>query len=345
MGKKKTAKIIDFSAYSGYSLSKNISNDEKKNNNKNQDKGTRKKYTKNNIKEDKKQRKNKPRIRISGKFILFILIIIAVCCFCLFTPSFNVNSVLIQGINGTEYIDPINSEISIDEDGQNTDITKDIIENGEVHIKTNHYSKQEIIDMAEIVMGTNIFQMSIGNIEKNIEKAPYIKSVVVKRVLPSTIKIEVEEREIKAYVDYIGAYMCIDETGYCVDSIKKDDKQDNIPIVRGINPVDTTQGFAVGEILNADDNIKVQRVSNLLNLIEKNELDMQILEIDVTDKENVTIVINNGDIKINFGDMSNMNIKIPFLPKILEDKQGKKGIINMNSDSDDIQPIFSEIIE
>ena len=170
-------------------------------------------------------------------------------------------------------------------------------------------------------------------------------AVEVKRILPSTIKIEVEEREIKAYVDYIGAYMCIDETGFCVDSIKKDQKEENIPIVRGINPIDSIQGFMIGDILNADDSIKVQRLSNLLYLIEKNELGLEIYEIDITDKDNVSIIINNGDIRINFGDMSNMNIKIPFLPKILEDKQGKKGIINMNSDSDDIQPIFSEIIE
>lgn len=343
MGKKKTAKIIDFSAYSGYSLSKNISNDEKKTSKKNSKKVTSKNSTNTNRKNERKQKKRKPRI--SGKFILFLLIIIAICCFCLFTPSFNVNSVRIEGINGTEYIDPINlQDITLDET-QDRDITKEKIEDEKVYIKTNHYSKQEIIDMAQIVMGTNIFQMSIIKIEENIEKAPYVKNAIVKRVLPSTIKIEIEEREIKAYVDYIGAYMCIDETGFCVDSIKKDQKQENIPIVRGINPVDSTQGFIVGEMLNSDDSIKVQRVSNLLNLIEKNELNIKISEIDVNEKDNVTVMINNGDIKINFGDMSNMNIKIPFLPKILEDKQGKKGIINMNSDSDDIQPIFSEIIE
>ena len=97
-------------------------------------------------------------------------------------------------------------------------------------------------------------------------------------------------------------------------------------------------------MLNADDSIKLQRVVNVLSLIEKNELNLDILEIDVNDRDNVIVLINNGDIKINFGDMSNMNIKTPFLPAILEDKEGKKGTIYMNSDSDNIQPIFSEII-
>ena len=199
MGKKKTAKIIDFSAYSGYSLSKNISNAEKKTNKKKNKKITIENDNRNNIREERKYKKRKPRIRINGKVILFILIIIAICCFCLFTPSFNVSSVKIEGINGTEYIEPISIQESSTEDNiQNIDITKDIIEGDELYIKTNHYSKQEIIDMGQIVIGTNIFKMSVNKIEENIEKAPYIKNAIVKRVLPATIKIEIEEREIKA---------------------------------------------------------------------------------------------------------------------------------------------------
>lgn len=317
MGKKKSAKIIDFSLYSGYSLNQNLKIDNNKDNNKREEE---------NKKVKSKKRKRKKNTIINGKLLLFLLIIITVCCFCLFTPGFNVNKIIIQDVNKIEYVESHNYDVAEENTGN------------------NHYTKQEIVDMSGIIIGTNIFKTSITQVEENIEKASYIKNATVLRVLPSTIRIEIEERTIVAYVDYIGAYMCIDETGYCVDSIKKESKKNDLPVIKGINAVDSTKGFTIGQILETDDNIKLQRLIYLLNLLKREELNLQIQEIDILDKENVIVIINNGDIKINFGDMSNMNTKIPFLPEILEDKQGKKGTIYMNSDSENIQPIFSELI-
>ena len=153
-----------------------------------------------------------------------------------------------------------------------------------------------------------------------------------------------EERIFRFFVDYVGSYICVDEEGYIVNSITKSEKVTNEPIVVGIAPGDLIKGFVPGEMLNADDPTKLQRVINLLNLIDKNELELDVETIDVSNVNEVTINLRDKDISVNFGDMTNINLKIQFLPEILKDVDGKKGTILMNSNEDDFRPRFFEKI-
>lgn len=312
MGRKKAGKIVNFSTYSGYT---------------NSDITTKK---------EKKVKKERRKL-FNGKFIIFLLLLISLICVCLFTPAFNITQITVK-YNGIENVD---KNVVIQETDNAQEQVEELEDNQQEINGGNSvpYTNQEIIDMSQIVIGTNIFRANTNSVIDKILAAPYVKSVKVTRKLPSTMVIDIEQRYVKAYVDYIGSYMCIDETGFCIDSIQKPDKVDGIPIITGLSPKDMVKGFAIGEILDVDDPVKIQKYTNLFELLQKNELNLDIEKIDLSNTGNTIILIENQNKIIEFGNMENVNAKIPFLKKILEVEVDKKGTIYMNKTSD---PIFSE---
>lgn len=283
--------------------------------------------------------KKKKNINSITLWIVFILIIIvSLVCVCLFTDVFDIKNIDVKGINVAYVSDSFDSI----QDGETLEVAKFdtyMAEDGMAY-----YTIDEIIKMSGISQGNNIFKENINTAISNIEKAPYVKSVNITRKFPNVITINVEERILKSFVDYVGSYICMDENGYCVNVINKSDRITNQPIVLGLIPKDVVKGFVLGEMLDVDDPIKLQRVLNLLSLIEKNELAIQIETIDVTNADEVIVKLLGRNINVNFGDMGNINLKIQFLPEILNDIGNKEGTILMNTDEDNLKPRFFEKI-
>ena len=318
MAKKKTGKIVDFSSYSGYMINNNIQNTEK-------EKKQKKSRKKNNRKIDnRKIRKGKVVV------ILLLLLALAIAYICLFTPLFNITKITIK------YDD--SSLIHLDKN------SKDLTQEEKLVETYSKYSDNEIITISNIKMGNNIFKEDLSKSQELIISAPYIKNAAIARKFPGEVIIYIRERQKKAYIDYVGSYVCIDEEGYMLESIKKEEKIDHLPIITGITPRDIVKGFELGQLIDADDPIKIQRITNIFSLISKNELVLNIHSIDVSDKDNVNVTIDNGTKTIKFGDLSNMNAKIVYLKEILEHTKDKTGTIIMDSSDDDLKPIFSENI-
>lgn len=308
MGKRKSNKVVNFSQYAG--------------------------YRQNNM-----TKKNKKKNRNFIPLILVIIAIIAIGCVCLFTDMFNIEKIEVQGINVAYVSNELDNIPELEDVTQNESEVTYLTQSG-----VAYYSIDEVISISGIQIGNNIFKEDLKQAIKNLETAPYIKSASVIRKFPNTLIINVEEREFRAFVDYVGSYVCIDNTGYIVNIINKTQKVSNEPCIIGIVPQDVVKGFTVGEMINADDPIKLQRVVNLLNLIDKNELNLDIEVIDITNVNEVIVNLRDRNVDVNFGDMSNMNLKIQFLPEILKDIGNKKGTILMNSDEDNLKPRFFEKI-
>ena len=305
MKRGKSNKVVNFSQYSGYTGANS-------------------------------NKKEKKRFSIAP-LIYIIILLIAVGCFCIFTDVFNIEKIDVKGINVAYLSEGFDNVEEVEDEVINEDEAIYLSEEG-----TAYYSIDEIIAMSGITMGNNMFKENLVTAVENLQSAPYIKSASIIRKFPNTLIINVEERIFRAFVDYVGSYICIDDTGYVVNIITKDQKVTDHPCIVGITPKDLVKGFSAGEILSADDPIKLQRVVNLLNLLDKNKLDIKIEIIDVSNVDEVKVKLNNGDLEINFGDMSNMNLKIQFLPEILKDVGNKKGTILMDSEEDNFKPRFFE---
>lgn len=189
----------------------------------------------------------------------------------------------------------------------------------------NNVTREEIIKLSSIYYGENIFRINKKNSMKSIFQNPYVKMIKIKRVIPDKVVIDVIEREIMAYVPYVGSYLNIDEEGMILE-INPAIKRPDLPMVKGLK----FETFKVGEHLSIENKEQFSAVTLLIKEIKNAGMLNVISEIDVSDLSNIRLKIKEG-ITANLGGTDNMDYKIGFARSIVEDvkKQNLKGTIEM----------------
>ena len=197
----------------------------------------------------------------------------------------------------------------------------------------NNVTREEIIKLSSIYYGENIFRINKRNSMKSIFQNPYVKMIKIKRVLPSRVIIEIIEREIMAYVPYVGSYLNIDEEGMILE-INPAIKHLDLPVVKGLK----FETFKVGELLNIENEEQFSTTTMLIKEIKNAGMLELVSEIDISDLSNIRLKIKEG-IKANLGGADNMDYKISFARSIIEDvrKKNLKGTIEMSHNGN---PVF-----
>jgi cell division protein FtsQ len=110
-----------------------------------------------------------------------------------------------------------------------------------------HFTSAQITELSGVEKGTNIFRTRTGALKANLESDPYIRIADVKRELPDSIVITVEERSEGMLIQTAqedGAYAVIDFDGMILRLCAKDDLP-QLPIVDGLTPIDPAPGAAL----------------------------------------------------------------------------------------------------
>lgn len=264
-------------------------------------KTTTKKAINNNITPEQQEKIIKKRNRnkkIIKISLLFILFIIVILC-AMFSPIFNLKTI---EINGNKIV-----------------------------------TKNEIISLSKIQIEENSFKLSKSKIKKQIKENAYIQDVKITRKLPSTILIEIEEREPAYLLEYAGSYVVIDKQGYMLE-IKMEKIE--LPIIQG--EVTETSNFVVGNRLCTEDLESLAIISKIVELAKVNDIYTIITGIDISNKENIKLIFETEEKVAYLGDSSNMNTKILMIKSILEKEEGKPGEILLNFDLNKKNPIFRE---
>lgn len=249
--------------------------------------------------EQEKIIKKKNRNKKIIKFsLLFVLFIIVILC-AMFSPLFNIKTI---EVNGNEII-----------------------------------TKNEIISLSKIQLQENSFKLSKGKIRKQIKENAYVQDVKITRKLPSTISIEVIEREPAYILEYAGTYVVIDKQGYMLE-IKTE--KIALPIIQG--EVTETSNFVVGNRLCTEDLERLAIISKIVELSKINDIYTIITGIDISNKENIKLIFETEEKVAYLGDSSNMSTKILMIKSILEKEEGKAGEIFLNFDLNKKNPIFRE---
>lgn len=260
-----------------------------------------KKQINNNITPEQQEKIIKKRNRnkkIIKISLLFILFVIVILC-AMFSPLFNIKTI---EVNGNKIV-----------------------------------TKNEIISLSKIQIEENSFKLGKGKIKKQIKENAYIQDVKITRKLPSTILIEVEEREPAYLLEYAGSYVVIDKQGYMLE-IKTE--KISLPIIQG--EITETSSFTVGNRLCTEDLERLAVISKIVELAKVNDIYTIITGIDISNKENIKLIFETEEKVAYLGDSSNMNTKILMIKSILEKEEGKSGEIFLNFDLNKKNPIFRE---
>lgn len=191
----------------------------------------------------------------------------------------------------------------------------------------NKVSADTIISLSELKTEENIFRFSSQKAINKIKENPYIKSVKIHRKLPNTIQIEVEEREQTYSADFLGKYAYLDKQGYILQ-IGEDNNQK--VILQGIATPE--EQVVEGERLNEEDLEKLEDVIKIMNAAKEYNLDTKVKSIDISDKNEYSIYLEEEKKKVYLGDNTNLSNKMLYVNAIIEAEKEKTGEIFANGD-------------
>lgn len=191
-----------------------------------------------------------------------------------------------------------------------------------IEINGNHYvSDEEIKEELGVAEGMNMFAFLFSEMVNKAELNPLIASADVHIHWPNTVRIEIGERNIVGYVAYMGMYLCIDETGYIVDSTHA--IREDMPIVTGVN----IQNFALGEPISTSSTSLSQLIMRLCALIKRYELSGEVVRIDLTDMDDIRLFTDV--LEVRFGSDDGLSLKTQALALVLRKTPGANGILHL----------------
>ena len=127
----------------------------------------------------------------------------------------------------------------------------DIFKTANIIVEGNRSLKyEEVLKAGEIDNVKNIFQIDLKRVRNLLLNHPRIKEVTIKRKLPDTIIINIEERIPTAIIlvssEYISKVYEVDNEGYIISEGSKILNYD-LPIITGVTNKDITVGLKIKE--------------------------------------------------------------------------------------------------
>ena len=188
-------------------------------------------------------------------------------------------------------------------------------------------SPETIISLSELSVGQNIFKFWENDVENKIKSNAYIESVELKRVFPNKLQINIQEREPKFSVPVLGEYAYINTQGYILEITQN---QLNLPIITGISTKE--EEIKPGNRLNNKDLTELEIILKIISAMKENQLDKEVTSIDISNKNDYIIYMQNEKKKIHLGDGSNLSNKMLYVIAIINEEKGKEGEIFANGD-------------
>lgn len=207
----------------------------------------------------------------------------------------------------------------------------------EISVKGNEQlSNQEIIQLAEVKNGDNIFS-KLGIVMKvRLKQNGYIEDAQINKIYLNRIEIRVKERQKQFQIKMeTEGYIYIDEQGYLLEYAT--DKLE-IPTIIGM---DITQAnLETMHRLGEKDLNKMENILQIREECKKIEIADKITQLQV--KDEYIVSLENDGITINLGDASNLKNRIYYVNAILKQEAGNKGTIYVNGNfNEGFSPYFS----
>ena len=267
----------------------------------NQERNPQKKNTtkkKNNNKQQKSKKKRK-KISIIPKIAVLFLFIIGIGIFAFISPIFNIRKIEVNGNN------------KIDED--------------------------TVVSLSGINIGKNIFQISKKEVANNIKENSYINNVEIKRILPGTLKLDVEERKIAYQVKVINSYVYLDYQGYILEVSSKKEK---VPLVEGFTTNQDT--LLNGKRLYNNDIKLLRAILRIMETAKTSEIDNLISKISVKNNEYI-LELSKENKLVYLGYATDLTNRMTYVKIIVDKEKGKTGKVFVDKDiNNGFKPYFRE---
>ncbi|MBE0478397.1 FtsQ-type POTRA domain-containing protein [Candidatus Aerophobetes bacterium] len=171
----------------------------------------------------------------------------------------------------------------------------------------NRLSYSDILQSSSISPKISIFKLNLAGISKKIQyELIMVRKVIIRRKLPSTLVIEIEERAPYVYVKKEEKIWEVDEEGVVLGEVEK---LNSLTRVTGVDP------FKEKNFL-----LKALKALNF-----SQALDLRVEKITINKGNEGIVLILEKDIQVILGTSPNYHY-LSYLPDVLEDakKRGEK---------------------
>ncbi len=225
--------------------------------------------------------KKKKRIRMRRRLIvfLFLTVCIAVIVAVLKAPLFNIESVYCIG--------------------------------------QQNMTEKQILKIANVQTGVNIFTTNIKSIEKRLVDNPEISEATVKRVFPDKIKIMVKEAVPVIYIKHEKNLLLVDRSGKIIKVLSGDAAKNPPEIIRvyGIEPLEKK----AGGYIDAEGDVRCEELFRCIGYLDDAEMLEKVNAINVGDLSDVQLEYEKR-LYILLGGCEKMEYKLKFIEKVISEK-------------------------
>ena len=191
--------------------------------------------------------------------------------------------------------------------------------------------------MSGINIGKNIFQISKKEVANNIKENSYINNVEIKRILPGTLKLDVEERKIAYQVKVINSYVYLDYQGYILEVSSKKEK---VPLVEGFTTNQDT--LLNGKRLYNNDIKLLRAILRIMETAKTSEIDNLISKISVKNNEYI-LELSKENKLVYLGYATDLTNRMTYVKIIVDKEKGKTGKVFVDKDiNNGFKPYFRE---
>lgn len=184
-------------------------------------------------------------------------------------------------------------------------------------VRGNHYySEKQVITLSDAQTGVNIFWgAGDSKIKNRLKKDPYFDNVSIRRRLPSTLVIKVEERKQIAAVEYGDKYVVIDPKGVVLRTGKIDPK---LTLISGLK----IREMKKGQGLKVKQSKSFEKTLKMLEAMEKGDIFFK---------------------KTTFEEGQNANIRAYILDNLVV--RGKPAYVMKRLNSGDLQKVVNNLVK
>lgn len=196
-----------------------------------------------------------------------------------------------------------------------------------------HYTEEEILNMVMTgPYGNNSLFLSMKYRNKSISGIPFVEKMDISIIDPHTIKIEVYEKTLAGYVEYLENYMYFDKDGIVVEC--SEEKTKGIPLVTGLN----FDHVVLYEPLPVENTEIFKSILNITQLVNKYHLLIDRIYFGRDD----TLILYFDEIKVSLGNATDLDEKLMNLQYMLPELEGKSGTLRMESYTEETKNISFE---
>ena len=172
---------------------------------------------------------------------------------------------------------------------------------------------EDVIRIAGVRTGENLFQLQTDEIRRNLEKDLRIDQAVVQRSFPSQLNIEINERVPLAFVKCEYGYLEAGKDGIVLDA-HRTLRQMPVPMISGASVAD----LFVGDVIE-DENIR--KVLSFLSMLEDSSI-QSLSEINIANPQDVLLYA--GSVQIRLGSLEQLPNKVDVTISVLKELQQTK---------------------